>query len=220
VPQRGFLLGIPLAAIVFTQWWAAMHSNEEVKSKKVKGKKEERREKKLRTNAPVKKGAELHGEGSSFLLLPFYFYLQRSGCSLPAWLPGLLPLVHAHSFIVVMGIGACLALINWSRWREWLAFFCDGVANRRAAVVNGQPMAAGQHARVYWLAVRLGQRQCQLLLVLVQEHRPFIPLLIAALLWKREDYLVSRRLLFFFLPFTLCFIVPNMGSWRRGFGTT
>ena len=38
----------------------------------------------------------------------------------------------------------------------------------------------------------------------------FIPLLIAALLWKREDYLVSRRLLFFFLPFTLCFIIPNL----------
>src|SRR2546427_503198 len=40
VPQRGFLLGIPLAVIVFTQWWAAMQNIEEVKSKKVKGKKE------------------------------------------------------------------------------------------------------------------------------------------------------------------------------------
>ena len=38
----------------------------------------------------------------------------------------------------------------------------------------------------------------------------FIPLLITALLWKREDYLVPRKLLFFYLPFTLCFIVPNL----------
>lgn len=38
----------------------------------------------------------------------------------------------------------------------------------------------------------------------------FIPLLITALLWKRADYLVSRKLLFFFLPFTLCFIIPNV----------
>jgi hypothetical protein len=37
----------------------------------------------------------------------------------------------------------------------------------------------------------------------------FIPLLIIALVWKPDDYLVSRRLLLFFLPFTLCFIVPN-----------
>src|SRR5437016_189384 len=28
VPQRGFLLGIPLAAIVFTQWWAASRDTE------------------------------------------------------------------------------------------------------------------------------------------------------------------------------------------------
>jgi len=40
VPQRGFLLGIPLAVIVFTQWWAASRSDDEVKSKKVKGKKQ------------------------------------------------------------------------------------------------------------------------------------------------------------------------------------
>src|SRR5258708_3643238 len=45
VPQRGFLLGIPLAVIVFTQWWSSMHSDDEGRSKKVKGKKKERRDK-------------------------------------------------------------------------------------------------------------------------------------------------------------------------------
>src|SRR6185295_12881575 len=49
LPQRGFLLGIPLAVIVFTQWWAAAPADSEVKSKKVKGKKEARRQAKLRT---------------------------------------------------------------------------------------------------------------------------------------------------------------------------
>lgn len=38
----------------------------------------------------------------------------------------------------------------------------------------------------------------------------FIPLLIGALLWKQKEYLVSRKLLVFYLPFTLCFIVPNI----------
>jgi hypothetical protein len=33
---------------------------------------------------------------------------------------------------------------------------------------------------------------------------------VAALLWKREDYLVPRNLLLFYLPFTLCFILPNL----------
>jgi hypothetical protein len=39
----------------------------------------------------------------------------------------------------------------------------------------------------------------------------FIPLTLAALLWRRDGKpLVPRRLLIFFLPFTLCFIIPNV----------
>jgi len=38
----------------------------------------------------------------------------------------------------------------------------------------------------------------------------FIPLLVIALAWKPDDYLVSRRLLLFYLPFTFCFLVPNV----------
>jgi hypothetical protein len=38
----------------------------------------------------------------------------------------------------------------------------------------------------------------------------FIPLLIIALLWKPKDYLVPRKFLLFYLPFTLCFFIPNV----------
>jgi hypothetical protein len=38
----------------------------------------------------------------------------------------------------------------------------------------------------------------------------FIPLLMIALFWKPNDYLVPRRLLLFYLPFTLCFLIPNV----------
>ncbi|HEV8140897.1 MAG TPA: hypothetical protein VGP81_14070, partial [Pyrinomonadaceae bacterium] len=37
----------------------------------------------------------------------------------------------------------------------------------------------------------------------------FIPLLAIALVWKPDNYLVPRRLLLFYLPFTLAFFVPN-----------
>jgi len=37
----------------------------------------------------------------------------------------------------------------------------------------------------------------------------FIPLLVIALVWKPDNYLVPRRLLLFYLPFTLAFFVPN-----------
>ena len=35
---------------------------------------------------------------------------------------GLLPLVHAHSFVVVMAVGGCIALLQ-RRWRAWIVFF-------------------------------------------------------------------------------------------------
>ena len=38
VTQRGFLLGIPLAVIVFSLWWISLRSSEEGKRKKAKGK--------------------------------------------------------------------------------------------------------------------------------------------------------------------------------------
>jgi hypothetical protein len=33
---------------------------------------------------------------------------------------------------------------------------------------------------------------------------------VTAILWRDKEYLVPRRLLLFFLPFTLCFIIPNV----------
>ena len=44
----------------------------------------------------------------------------------------------------------------------------------------------------------------------------FIPLIFAAVLMKTNDYIVPRRVLLFYLPFTLCFIIPNfvkMAPW-------
>src|SRR5882762_8507864 len=210
VPQRGFLLGIPLAAIVFTQWWAASHGEDELKSKKVKGKKEDRRDKRLRSG-----GSSNYRSGStaenfslstfSFLLLPSAKRMLAAGV-----VAGLLPLVHAHSFIVVMGVGACLAVLNWLRWRDWLAFFVvasviaipqllwstHGSAVSTRAFIGWEFGWDGGNENFFWFWFK--------------NTGLFIPLLVAALLWKSNDYLISRKLLVFFVPFTLCFIIPNM----------
>src|SRR5437773_10195582 len=105
VPQRGFLLGIPLAVIVFTQWWAAMNT---AKSK-VQGAKGKETRSTERLQGPLT-------DASPF---PLGSLLSRRMLTAGV-LAGLLPLIHAHSFITVMGVGACLALINWRQWREWL----------------------------------------------------------------------------------------------------
>ncbi len=160
VPQRGFLLGIPLAVIVFTEWWAA--SNE-------KGGKGKRKPNKNEFTS----GSRNVSPFTLYPLTPSAKRMLAAGA-----IAGLLPLVHAHTFLVVMGMGGCLALINWRKWRDWSAFFIVAIL-----------IAAPQ---------------------LLWSTGLSIPLLIAALIWKSDNYLISRRLLFFYLPFTLCFIVPNL----------
>ena len=294
VPQRGFLLGIPLAVIVFTQWWIASRSDadgrEEGKSKKVKSKKEERQERRL--EAAARTSGRAGSTVATFSPFPFSFFLSPSARRMLAagLVAGLLPLVHAHSFIAVMLVAACL--IPWIYWRGWAAYGTTalvallvysvaiyyGVFSASFAKVAIPCLVLGLSVSLFWLlpgshlrlwvcffvlALGIGGPQ-----ILWSTHNSavkmesflawefgwdsdqetalgskpvgaqpldtapplrawmkrlpyvawfwfkntglFIPLLIAALLWKRESYLVSRRLLFFYLPFTLCFIIPNM----------
>jgi hypothetical protein len=205
LPQRGFLLGIPLAVIVFTQWWTASRIDDaEVKSKKVKGKKEERREKTANVWSKP--------EERPFSLFPFSFFLLPSSRRMlgAGVVAGLLPLVHAHSFIAVMMVGACLALLNLRRWREWLIFLVT------ASVIALPQLLWSTHGSAVntraFLALQFGWDSGteNFFWFWLKNTGLFIPLLVAALLWKRADYLVSRRLLFFYLPFTLCFIIPNL----------
>jgi hypothetical protein len=289
VPQRGFLLGIPLAVIVFTLWWSSLEGDE-VKSKKVKGKKE-RDERKLKSRQGTN-GISSQPTGSSSSLFPFSFLFLPSTKRMIAagTVAGLLPLIHAHSFVAVTLVGAFL--VPWTYWRGWLAYGVTALAAlfiysvaiyyevltatfAKVAIVG---LVLGLSVSLFWLlpASYLRLWVCFFVLALGiggpqirwstynsavkmesflawefgwdsdQEtalgSRPvgsqpltsapplqawmkrlpyvawfwfkntglFIPLLIAALLWKREDYLISRKLLLFFLPFTLCFIIPNL----------
>ncbi len=210
VPQRGFLLGIPLAAIVFTQWWAASQSDAEVKSKKAKVKKEDRRDKGMAPAGTMRGGAGSTVGNSSLFTFSFLLFPSTRRMLAAGVVAGLLPLVHAHSFIVVMGVGACLAPINWPRWREWLAFFAV------ASVIAIPQLLWSTHGSAVSTSAFIGWEfgwdsgNANFLWFWFKNTGLFIPLLIAALLWKTDDYLISRKLLFFFLPFTLCFIIPNM----------
>jgi len=126
------------------------------------------------------------------------------------FMAGLLPLVHAHSFIAIMGVAGVLALINLRRWREWLLFFIV------TSVIAGPQMLWSTHgsavstrAFIAW-EFGWGHGEESIIWFWLKNTGVFIPLLVTALLWKTDAYLVSRKLLFFYLPFTLCFIAPNM----------
>jgi hypothetical protein len=283
VPQRGFLLGIPLAAIVFTLWWIVLRGDEEGKRKKVKGKKKSSTTDDRKSRSFDKDPASLFT--FSFFLLPSSRRMIAAGA-----VAGLLPLIHAHSFIAVMLVAAFL--VPWRFWRGWVAYGVAALAalllysfgiyyevlSARFAKIAIVVLALSLSISLFWLLPRSHLRLwiCFFVLalgvggpqILWSTHNsavkmesflswqfgwdsdqetalgskplgtqpldttpPFrawmkrlpyvawfwfkntglvIPLIIAAILWKREDYLITRKLLFFYLPFTLCFIIPNL----------
>ncbi|HYX27317.1 MAG TPA: hypothetical protein VE863_02025 [Pyrinomonadaceae bacterium] len=189
VTQRGFLLGIPLAVIVFTQWWEAMNGDRSEPPALAGGSKK-------RVNPPA------HAGGSD-KSVPTRRMLAAGVVA------GLLPLVHAHSFIATMGVGGVLAVINFKRWREWLVFIAVASAIAVPQMLwSTHGSAVSTKAFIGW-EFGWGHGSENVFWFWFKNTGFFIPMLIAALLWKDDQYLVSRKLLLFYLPFTLCFIVPN-----------
>jgi hypothetical protein len=210
VPQRGFLLGLPLAVIVFTQWWLSEKEEEqELKGEldhrgkggvKGKGKKSRQR-----------KEAEIDPQPAAHLRSCFSSVPLSVRRMIAAGLvAGLLPLVHAHSFVVVMVVGGCLALLQ-RRWRDWITFAV--VASLIALPQMWWSTHDSAVAAEKFFAWEFGwdHGQENVVWFWLKNTGLFIPLTVAAILWRRDDRpLVSRRLLIFFLPFTLCFLVPNV----------
>jgi len=212
IPQRGFLLGLPLAVIVFTQWWLATAEPEAgvatadagtgAHGDAAKERKPEKPRKKKKAN--LKRGNDPGVTVSPRLGVSPLHRMIAAGI-----IAGLLPLVHAHSFVVVMAVGGCIALLQ-RRWRVWIAFCVVASlialpqmwwSTHNSAVDAGRFLEwqfgwdrGKENAVWFWL----------------KNSGLFIPLTIVALLWRDKQPLVPRRLLLFFLPFTLCFIVPNV----------
>ena len=205
VPQRGILMGLPLAVIVFTQWWLAdERPSEKMKREREKGKGSKKKKKKenneVVTSVP---------EPTPFRLFSF-FPLTKSAkrMILAGIVAGMLPLVHAHTFIVVMTMGGCLALIQ-RRWRDWFAFFIV------ATLIAVPQMLWSTHGS----SVKLGsffdwqfgwdRGTESATLFWLKNTGLFMPLIIIAILWPART-IITRRVLLFYLPFTLCFIIPNV----------
>lgn len=166
VPQRSILFGLPLAIVVFCQWWETI---------KLEGKA-------ATSQRMIAAGA----------------------------IAGLLPLIHAHTFLVVMGVGACLAVIFRRPWKQWAAFFAVAFVLAlpqlwwlaHAGTIKTQSYLGWQfgwdhgnyNALSFWLA----------------NTGFFIPVLLIALFWRDDRFALPRPVLWFYAPFLLCFIVPNV----------
>jgi hypothetical protein len=126
-----------------------------------------------------------------------------------ACVAGLLPLVHAHSFVVVMGVGACLALIEM-RWRDWFLFFLVASVIALPQMWWSTHNSAVDAKKFFEWQYGWDRGKDNAVWFWFKNSGLFIPVVILAILWRGKQYLISKRLLFFYLPFTLCFIVPNV----------
>jgi hypothetical protein len=205
IPQRGFLLGLPLAVIVFTQWWVATADAETGGHGDAAKEREPERARKTKKQTNRKRGSNLRVPASPRLRVSSFHRMIAAGV-----VAGLLPLVHAHSFVVVMVVGACIALLQ-RRWKDWITFFMVASVVALPQMWWSTHNSAVDAGKFFEWHFGWDHGQENVVWFWFKNTGLFIPLTIAAILWRTSKHaLVSRRLLIFFLPFTLCFIIPNV----------
>ncbi len=220
--QRTLLLGLPLALIVLTKIWEMFV--EVTKNEKENAEQTQNDEQELKK----KPGLLSFLTEQPLTLVPFLVI---------GLFAGMLPLVHAHTFAVVMGMAALLAALSWRNWRAWAVFFAAaaitaipellfataGSANEAESFVGWKfGWDNGEENPVWFWLVNTGL---------------FIPLLAVAIgalasiafggkqrqsadepfveasdepTVETSDARRARQLLLFYAPFALCFIVPNL----------
>ncbi len=124
-------------------------------------------------------------------------------------LAGLLPLIHAHTFLVVMGVGACLAIIFRAYWRKWLWFFVPAIALALPQVLWLAHSGINTQSYLGWQFGWDRKEHTDAIWFWLVNTGLFIPALLVALFWRNEKFSLTKRLLWFYLPFVLCFIIPN-----------
>jgi hypothetical protein len=200
VPQRGFLMGLPLAVIVFTQWWLAHENDADLLGPDHLGTKSQKK----RQHLPRR------NEAASTRFSVSTKRMIAAGIA-----AGLLPLVHAHSFVVVMAMGACMALLM-QRWRDWFAFFVAASLIAIPQLWWSTSNTAVSASSFFAWEVGWDHGKENPIWFWIKNTGLFIPLVVAAILVLGQDSRNRKRLLLFYLPFTLCFIVPNfikMAPW-------
>jgi hypothetical protein len=170
LPQRAWLLGLPLALVVWSYWWQAHTAGE----------------------APA----------------------RRRKLAAAGLVAGLLPLAHAHSYMVMMAMGAALALLHHRRWREWAFFFAAAIGLGLPQVLwithGGEAGAeVGNFVAWHYGWARPEDASMGLLTFWLVNTGLTLPLAAAAFLWRGETRVVPSRLAFFLLPFAFCLVLPN-----------
>src|SRR5262249_39068221 len=115
VPERALLLGLPVAICVFTQWRLALQEEEDSGEESVE--------------TPLAPASPLAPAPSATHPRRWTNETNQSRIRrmmAAGVVAGLLPLVHAHTFLAVMAVASCLALL-FRRWLSWVVFFATAI---------------------------------------------------------------------------------------------
>jgi len=176
IPQRGLLLGMGLAVIVFTLLWRQLDER-------------------------VPEG------GSRWRPL-----LGGPRMLVAGVLTGILPMVHAHTFAVVLGTAFFLGLIftQWrdGRWRAWSVYVIATVALAIPLLVWTARGSQASFSAFFGLELGWDHGDHDPLWFWFTNTGVFIPMLVIAYAWQGERPL-PRKLLLFSMPFLVWFVAPN-----------
>ena len=129
-------------------------------------------------------------------------------------LTGSLPLVHAHSFIVVMGTAFFLGVLfrEWrsGHWRPWLVYVVVALAIALPQVWWSTRDSIASAGTFFGFEFGWDHREENIAWFWFINTGLFIPLSAIAAAWALRARTDARTLLLFTLPFLVWFIVPNV----------
>lgn len=177
IPQRGLLLGMGLALIVFTLIWRQL-------------------------DEPVPEA----GTGWRPLL-------GRSRMPVAGILTGILPIVHAHTFAVVLGTAFLLGVVftQWrdGRWRAWVVYVVATIAIALPILVWTARGSQASLSAFFGIEIGWDHGESNPIWFWLTNTGLFIPVVVGAFAWRSEGRL-PRKLLLYTLPFLAWFILPNL----------
>ncbi len=132
---------------------------------------------------------------------------------------GVLPLVHAHSFALLMAVSLVLVVLFWHAvsWRAWGAFFAIALmlaVPQLVWVTRDTPVQTSS-----FIAWQFGwdRGDENVLWFWLKNTGAFLPLLVIAFFWRREDAtgggdapLLGRRAQLFYVPVACIFVGANV----------
>ncbi len=218
IPQRSLLLGLSLVLIVLTVCWEFVAGNgrgaaegEERVDVETGGRTKRKSKRRGAQSARAAEEARVADEHAAGVASSPLTRLSVAGV-----VAGLLPLAHAHSFVVLLAMCGCIALIfeverarrsEVNNLRAWATFFGVAVGIAAPQILWATRESGMNAGSFFGWQFGWDKGEWGFVTFWLNNAGLFIPLLIAALAWRG---LVPRRLLLFYLPFVLCFVVSNL----------